>query len=42
MKGRILTVYKIENPIDIREAETEAEIIRFKFRDQDLEIQQTV
>lgn len=32
-----LTVYKIENPIDIREAETEAEIIRFKFRDQDLD-----
>ena len=37
MKGRDLTVYKIENPIDIREAETEAEIIRFKFRDQDLD-----
>ena len=32
-----MTVYKIENPIDIREAETEAEIIRFKFRDQDLD-----
>ena len=31
-----LTVYKIENPIDLREHETEAEIIRFKFRDQDL------
>lgn len=31
-----LTVYKIENPIDLREHETEAEIIRFKFRDQNL------
>ena len=31
-----LTVYKIENPTDIREKETEAEIIRFKFTDQDL------
>lgn len=30
-----LTVYKIENPIDLREFETEAEIIRFKFTDQD-------
>ena len=33
---RDLTVYKIENPIDIKTAETEAEIIRFKFFDQDL------
>ena len=31
-----LTVYKIENPIDIRGTETEAEIIKFKFSDQDL------
>ena len=35
-KRRDLTVYKIENPIDIKTAETEAEIIRFKFFDQDL------
>jgi len=32
-----LTVYKIENPIDLKSSETEAEIIRFKFFDQDLE-----
>lgn len=31
-----LTIYKIENPIDIKGAETEAEIIKFKFLDQDL------
>ena len=30
-----LTIYKIENPVDLREFETEAEIIRFKFTDQD-------
>lgn len=32
---RDLTVYKIENPIDIKTNETQAEIIRFKFGDQD-------
>lgn len=32
-----LTIYKIENPIDLKTAETEAEIIRFKFNDQDVE-----
>ncbi|MGI9533198.1 hypothetical protein [Lutimonas sp.] len=31
-----LTVYKIENPIDLKARETEAEIIKFKFFDQDL------
>lgn len=31
-----LTVYKIENPIDLKSGETEAEIIKFKFFDQDL------
>lgn len=30
-----LTIYKIENPIDLKGSETEAEIIRFKFMDQD-------
>jgi len=35
-KRRDLTIYKIENPIDIKTAETEAEIIRFKYIDQDL------
>ena len=35
-KRRDLTIYKIENPIDIKTTETEAEIIRFKFNDQDL------
>ncbi len=35
-KRRDLTVYKIENPIDIKTTETEAEIIRFKFIDQNL------
>lgn len=35
-KRRDLTIYKIENPIDIKTTETEAEIIRFKFSDQDL------
>lgn len=34
-KRRDLTVYKIENPIDLKTSETEAEIIRFKFFDQD-------
>lgn len=33
---RDLTIYKIENPIDLKTAQTEAEIIRFKFRDQNL------
>ena len=32
-----LTIYKIENPIDIKTTKTEAEIIRFKFNDQDLD-----
>lgn len=35
-KRRDLTIYKIENPIDLKSTETEAEIIRFKFGDQDL------
>ena len=35
-KRRDLTIYKIENPIDIKTAETEAEVIRFKYIDQDL------
>ena len=35
-KRRDLTIYKIENPIDLKTTETEAEIIRFKFNDQDL------
>lgn len=35
-KRRDLTIYKIENPIDLKTGETEAEIIRFKFDDQDL------
>ena len=35
-KRRDLTIYKIENPIDIKTTVTEAEIIRFKFNDQDL------
>ena len=35
-KRRDLTIYKIENPIDLKTSETEAEIIRFKFGDQDL------
>lgn len=30
-----LTIYKIENPIDLKAPEAEAEIIRFKFNDQD-------
>lgn len=30
-----LSIYKIENPIDLKGPETEAEIIRFKFTDQD-------
>jgi len=30
-----LVIYKIENPIDLKSTETEAEIIRFKFHDQD-------
>jgi len=36
-KRRDLTIYKIENPIDIKTTVTEAEIIRFKFSDQDLD-----
>lgn len=32
-----LTIYKIENPIDIKTDSTEAEIIRFVFDDQDLD-----
>lgn len=32
---RDLTIYKIENPIDLRIHEAEAEIIKFKFLDQD-------
>ncbi len=36
-KRNDLTIYKIENPIDIKTTDTEAEIIRFKFSDQDLE-----
>lgn len=36
-KRNDLTVYKIENPIDLKSPETEAEIIKFKFFDQDLE-----
>jgi len=36
-KRNDLTIYKIENPIDIKTTETEAEVIRFKFNDQDLE-----
>lgn len=36
-KRKDLTIYKIENPIDIKTKDTEAEIIRFKFSDQDLE-----
>jgi len=35
-KRKDLTVYKIENPIDIKTTTTQAEIIRFKFDDQDL------
>jgi len=35
-KRKDLTIYKIENPIDLKTSETEAEIIRFKFIDQDL------
>lgn len=31
-----LTIYKIENPIDIKVDSTKAEIIRFKFNDQDI------
>lgn len=34
-KRKDLTVYKIENPIDLKTDQTEAEIIRFKFIDQD-------
>ncbi len=30
---RILTIYKIENPIDIKGSKTKAEIINFKFAD---------
>lgn len=33
---RDLTIYKIENPIDLRIHEAEAEIIKFKFSDQEL------
>ncbi len=36
-KRNDLTIYKIENPIDIKTTETVAEVIRFKFNDQDLE-----
>jgi len=32
-----LTIYKIENPIDIKEDSTKAEIIKFKFNDQDID-----
>jgi len=32
-----LTIYKIENPIDIKGDSTKAEIIKFKFNDQDID-----
>ncbi len=35
-KRNDLTIYKIKNPVDIKGDETKAEIIHFKFNDQDL------
>ncbi len=32
-KRRVLTIYKIENPVDIRGNKTRAEIIKFKFKE---------